>query len=328
MSNEVFANGNEIACKSGDGKVIAAFPDVCLSPPSPPAGPVPVPYPNTSFSKDMKNGSKTVKIDRKEVMHKDKSFYKTSPLGDEAATRSFGAGVVSHVITGKTYFVAWSMDVKFEGYNVDRHLDLTTSNHASPNANEAAPIPEAEGMSKGEDECPHENIKRDPSKSEHEVNQQDRIETRKHRLDREEQKIDRLVEQAAAAEAAGNISRAAMLLDNALEVDKSIIGERFENKVAEETNAKEISVKITCKDCGIVLGEFDVVTEDGIVKECKASWSQVNEGQFLKEQALAQHSKVFGPGTVVHISIPKGQRGRLNKKFLNKANVTGKIQEH
>lgn len=135
MGNEVFANGNEIACKSGDGKVIAAFPDVCLSPPSPPAGPIPVPYPDTSFSKDMKNGSKTVKIDGKEVMLKDKSFYKTSPLGNEAATKSLGAGVVSHVITGKTYFVAWSMDVKFEGLNVPRHIDLTTSNHASPMAN-------------------------------------------------------------------------------------------------------------------------------------------------------------------------------------------------
>ena len=90
MSNEVFANGNEIACKSGDGKVIAAFPDVCLSPPAPPAGPVPVPYPNTSFAKDTKNGSRTVKINRKEVMLKDQSFYKTAPLGDEAATRGLG----------------------------------------------------------------------------------------------------------------------------------------------------------------------------------------------------------------------------------------------
>jgi hypothetical protein len=129
--SEVYANGNAIACKAGGGKVIAAFPDVCLSPPSPPAGPIPVPYPDTSFSKDMKNGSKTVKIASKEVMLKDKSFYKSSPLGDEAATRSFGANVVTHVITGKTYFGAWSMDVKFEGENVPRHIDLTTSNHAS-----------------------------------------------------------------------------------------------------------------------------------------------------------------------------------------------------
>jgi hypothetical protein len=94
-----------------------------------------VPYPDTSFSRDMQNGSKTVKIKGQEVMLKDQSFYKTAPLGDEAATNGLGAGVVTHVITGKTYFVAWSMDVKFEGQNVDRHTDLTTSNHASPSGN-------------------------------------------------------------------------------------------------------------------------------------------------------------------------------------------------
>src|SRR6266436_7885475 len=140
MANEVYANGREIACKAASGKTIAAFPDVCLSPPSPPAGPVPVPYPNTSMSKDMQNGSKTVMIKDKEIMLKDQSFYKTSPLGDEAATNGLGAGVVTHVITGKTYFVAWSMDVKFEGANVDRHVDPTTSNHASMIGNAMAPM--------------------------------------------------------------------------------------------------------------------------------------------------------------------------------------------
>lgn len=132
MNCNVFANGNEIACKKGGNKVIAEFPDVCLSPPSPPAGPIPVPYPDSSFSKDMKSGSKTVKIKGGEVMLKDKSFYKSSPLGDEAATRSFGANVITHTITGKTHFIAWSMDVKFEGKNVDRHMDMTTSNHNPP----------------------------------------------------------------------------------------------------------------------------------------------------------------------------------------------------
>jgi len=139
MGCDVYANGDEIACKAGSGKVIASFPDVCLTPPPPPAGPVPVPYPDTSFSKDMKKGSKTVKIKGKEVMLKDKSFYKTSPLGNEAATKGQGAGVVTHVITGKTYFISWSMDVKFEGQNVDRHTDLTTSNHASPMPNAFTP---------------------------------------------------------------------------------------------------------------------------------------------------------------------------------------------
>jgi hypothetical protein len=145
MGGEVYANSDEIACKAGDGKVIAAFPDVCLSPPSPPAGPIPIPYPNTSFSKDMQNGSKTVMIKDKEIMLKDQSFYQTSPLGDEAATNGLGASVITHVITGKTYFVAWSMDVQFEGQNVDRHLDLTTSNHASQPGS-TPPAPNAEMM--------------------------------------------------------------------------------------------------------------------------------------------------------------------------------------
>ncbi len=158
MSNEVYANGEAIACKSGDGKVIAAFPDVCLSPPSPPAGPIPLPYPNTSFSKDMKEGSKTVKIDGKEVMLKDKSYYKTSPLGDEAATRSFGGSVITHTITGKTYFTAWSMDVKVEGENVDRHVDLTTSNH-NPYPGSTPPMVNAEKVALAEEriaenQCP------------------------------------------------------------------------------------------------------------------------------------------------------------------------------
>ena len=139
MSCDVFANGDEIACKAGGGKVIASFPDVCLTPPPPPAGPIPVPYPDTSFSKDMKSGSKTVVIGGQEVMLKIQSFYKSSPLGDEAATNGQGANVVTHVITGRRYFVAWSMDVLFEGQNVDRHTDLTTSNHACPPAGAAVP---------------------------------------------------------------------------------------------------------------------------------------------------------------------------------------------
>ena len=71
MGCDVFANSNEIACKKGGNKVIAEFPDVCLSPPSPPAGPVLIPYPDTSFSKDMMSGSKTVKLKSQELMLKD-----------------------------------------------------------------------------------------------------------------------------------------------------------------------------------------------------------------------------------------------------------------
>lgn len=143
MGKKVFANGMEVAHKAGDGKVIAAFPDVCLSPPPPPTGPVPVPYPNTSFARDLQNGSSTVKIGGKPVALKGKSFYKSSPLGDEAATRNFGGSVLTHTITGKTYFQAHSMDVTVEGKHVCRHFDITTSNHASYPGS-TPPFPNAE----------------------------------------------------------------------------------------------------------------------------------------------------------------------------------------
>lgn len=131
MGCDVFANGMSIACKVADGKSIAAMPDVCLSPPTPPAGPVPIPYPNTAMASDTTNGSKTVQIGGDEVMLKDQSTFKKS-TGDEAATKSLGMGVVSHQIQGTVSFVAWSMDVKFEGQNVPRNLDLTLHNGMSP----------------------------------------------------------------------------------------------------------------------------------------------------------------------------------------------------
>jgi uncharacterized protein DUF4150 len=128
MGKNVFANGNEVSAKKDDNKSIAAMADVCLSPPSPPAGPVPIPYPNTAVASDTSNGSKTVKIGGDEVGLKNASDYKKSN-GDEAATKSLGMGVVSHNIQGKMKHAAWSMDVKFEGKNAIRHMDLTTHNH-------------------------------------------------------------------------------------------------------------------------------------------------------------------------------------------------------
>ena len=132
MANDVFANGREVSCKKADGKSICAFPDVCMTPPENPATPpgVPVPYPNTGMAKDMTAGSKKVKISGKEVMLKNKSYFKKS-MGDEAGSAA-KKGVVTSVNRGKVYFISWSMDVKFEGKNVVRHLDMTTHNHASP----------------------------------------------------------------------------------------------------------------------------------------------------------------------------------------------------
>ena len=134
MGKNVYANGMEISGKASDNQSIAAMPDICLSSPTPPAGPVPIPYPNFSQASDTSNGTSTVKIGGKEAGQKDKSYYSTSK-GDEAATKTLGMGVVTHNIQGKTYFAAWSMDVKLEGENAPRFMDLTTHNHMSPPPN-------------------------------------------------------------------------------------------------------------------------------------------------------------------------------------------------
>jgi len=128
MGKEVYANGREISAKKDDNQSTCAMPDVCLSPPSPPAGPIPIPYPNTSMGSDTSNGSKTVKVGGDEVGLKNASNYKKS-TGDEAATKSLGMGVVTHNIQGPSKHAAWSFDVKIEGANAIRHMDITTHNY-------------------------------------------------------------------------------------------------------------------------------------------------------------------------------------------------------
>jgi hypothetical protein len=69
-----------------------------------------------------------VKVGGGQVGIKDSSNYKKSN-GDEAATKSLGMGIVSHQITNTTYFAAWSFNVKIDGENAVRLLDLTMHNN-------------------------------------------------------------------------------------------------------------------------------------------------------------------------------------------------------
>ncbi|MCX7888212.1 MAG: DUF4150 domain-containing protein [Rhodobacteraceae bacterium] len=125
---DVYANGREVSGKATPNKTIAAFPDVCLSPPSPPAGPIPIPYPNFGMASDTTDSCTTVFVKGKEAGKKNASKY-AKITGDEAATNSFGASVLSHKINGPLYFAAYSFDVMFEGGGADRFGDITTTNH-------------------------------------------------------------------------------------------------------------------------------------------------------------------------------------------------------
>ncbi len=148
----VFANGLEISGKSVQAQTIAAFPDVCMTPPENPATPpgVPVPYPNFAMASDTEKGTGKVKIKNKEVNLKNKSDMKRTS-GDEAGCAA-KKGVITSKNMGKSYFNAWSPDVKFEGKPVVRMSDITTNNHASPVGN-TPPWPHIASMNVAGGDC-------------------------------------------------------------------------------------------------------------------------------------------------------------------------------
>ena len=110
------------ASSSGQSPV---FPDVCKTP-APPAPPVPIPYPNVARSSSASDTSTTVKADGEKIMLKSSVF--STSTGDEAG--SVG-GVVSNCTKGKAQFIAYSFDVKAEGQNVPRNLDMMKQNGSS-----------------------------------------------------------------------------------------------------------------------------------------------------------------------------------------------------
>lgn len=121
MGASVGVNMMSVVHKDSGG-VSPCFPDVCKTPS--PAGPVPIPYPNIAKSGDTAKGTKKVKCDGNPVCVKDSNF--STSVGDEAGTA--GGGVVSNKTKGKAEFVNFSFDVKFEGRNVPRALDLMLHN--------------------------------------------------------------------------------------------------------------------------------------------------------------------------------------------------------
>ncbi len=121
MPATVVVNMRTVVHASSNG-ICTGFPDVCKTP-APPAPPIPIPYPNIAMSSDTASGSTSVKCDGNPVMLQNSNFQMST--GDEAG--SIG-GVVSSKIKGKAEFQMYSFDVKFDGKNVPRLLDIMLLN--------------------------------------------------------------------------------------------------------------------------------------------------------------------------------------------------------
>jgi hypothetical protein len=122
MGVTVSVNNMSVVHSGSNGTTIA-FPDVCKTP-APPAPFVPIPYPNIAKSSDTASGASKVKCDGNPVAVKDSNFKMST--GDEAG--SAGGGMVSAKIKGKAEFINFSFDVKFEGKNVPRAMDMMLHN--------------------------------------------------------------------------------------------------------------------------------------------------------------------------------------------------------
>ena len=120
MGVTVGVNKMSVVHKGSSG-ISIAFPDVCITPAAP--SPLPIPYPNIAKSGDTDKGAKKVKCDGNPICLKDSNF-KTSS-GDEAGSNK---GVASGKNKGKAEFINYSMDVKVEGKNVPRALDMMLHN--------------------------------------------------------------------------------------------------------------------------------------------------------------------------------------------------------
>ena len=129
MGVTVGVNSMSVVHKDSGG-VSPSFPDVCKTPS--PAGPVPIPYPNVARSSDTAKGTKKVKCDGNPVCVKDSNF--STSVGDEPGVA--GGGIISSKTKGKAEFVNFSFDVKFEGKNVARAMDLMLHNNKN-----TAPFP-------------------------------------------------------------------------------------------------------------------------------------------------------------------------------------------
>jgi Domain of unknown function (DUF4150) len=133
-------NGMTVVHKSSTG-ISQAFPDVCKTP-APPGPPIPIPYPNIAMSSDTADGSTSVKVDGNPIMLSTSKFATSS--GDEAGSLF---GVMSNKNKGSANPQAYSMDVKVEGKNVFRQLDIMLQNGGSkptntpPGPANQAPLP-------------------------------------------------------------------------------------------------------------------------------------------------------------------------------------------
>jgi len=122
MPCTISVNGMSLAHKGSNGIATAMIPDICKTPS--PGGPIPIPYPNIAMSSDLASGTTTVKGDGQMIAIKGSEY--SMSTGDEPGTIG---GVKSSTFKKEARWILSSFDVKMEGKNACRLMDMMTMNH-------------------------------------------------------------------------------------------------------------------------------------------------------------------------------------------------------
>ena len=130
----VIVNNQTVVHRTAGG-IAQVFPDVCRTPAPPSPTPVIIPYSNIAVSSTLSKGSTTVTCDGSPVMLRSSNF--ATSTGDEPGTL---LGVGSNAVKGTAKPVIASMDVKIDGDNVVRRMDLVVQNGGAGTGN-TAPAP-------------------------------------------------------------------------------------------------------------------------------------------------------------------------------------------
>lgn len=310
------------------GTAKATVPNVCKMP-GPPAPFVPSPLPNIAKSGMSPKGfSKSVKIEGKAVAILGATF---ESMGD-IASKATGGGLISANTHGPAKFITpGSLTVKIEGKSV--HL-LGESMLNNCGASGAPPNTGATLAGVGQrdveiDDCPGHDIEFS------DLSPKGEEDRRKAQQDKKQQFEDRAKQREKLANHHAKTGRAnkdgvtaGEFLAGALDDEKAASDIGFEQKVQKDARAKFTGVKYKCKNCKLK-GEIDVVTEDGVIKECK------NNGTVQRDQ-LKKYS-IVGPILLgagyggAHMAVPGAKVGTLRTSAASQGLKPGRefeIQVH
>lgn len=319
--------------KGSRGVAKNTIPNVCKMP-GPPAPFVPSPLPNIGKSGLSPKGySKTVKIEGQTVAIRGATF---KSMGD-MASKGTGGGLISANTHGPTKFITpGSMTVKIEGKNVHL-LGEPMLNNCGPSGtppNTGATLQGVDQDESDESTCPPHDFEFSDLTEEAEEKRREELEEDRKKFADQAAEQERLADYhqttgrpKAAWRGQTNVS-ANRLLERAIEDDGYAKDKKFEQDVAEDTNAVWTGIKFECKKCGLN-GEIDVFTPDGIIKECK------RPGTVRRDQVEKFHAAgpaIFGAAFKgVHQAIPGDKVRTLRRSADTQGLKPGKdfgIQPH